>query len=121
MAKRKTKKKTKRPPLKDRVVAWWYDLDLSAVKRGLMGLLWTLGVAGLVAAVGLGVPRLEAFVAGATTTDAMEIRFVDPPAWLQGDLETWLMITAPGGAHRKQPPSRGPGSMSRGAGRHGLL
>jgi len=93
MAKRKSRK-SKRPPLRETIATWWYELDLSILRRGATGLLWVLGAAGVVIGVGLGVPRLETQVA-ATVTDGPEtIQFVAPPAWLQGDLESWLVITA---------------------------
>ncbi|MHC4416392.1 MAG: hypothetical protein ACYS0G_14045 [Planctomycetota bacterium] len=59
-----------------------------------------LSAVGLLVAVGLitgwvlGVPRLEAYASALQWKDDVEIRFVDPPAWVKGDLESKLVLTA---------------------------
>jgi hypothetical protein len=64
-----------------------------STRQSLGGIIWIVGLAGLVAAWMSGVPRLQAHVASHRPAAAPEVRFVDPPAWMSGDLEAWLVLT----------------------------
>jgi hypothetical protein len=103
MAKRKSKSKSKsksrkkastreRIPLGERLA----EVDWLRVRRVSHALVWVLGVAALVAAAVFGGPRLEAVAAARTTVNptTIEIRFLNPPAWMNGDLEAMLDHTA---------------------------
>lgn len=62
-------------------------------RRGLAAALSLAVVAGLVTAWITGVPRLKAYAAERNAPTFMEIHFTDPPAWVQGDLESLLVET----------------------------
>lgn len=53
-----------------------------------------LTVGALIGAWILGVPRLEAYASRHQEAGAADVRFVDPPAWVKGELKSTLLSTA---------------------------
>lgn len=86
------KKKTSTRP-KLQLTKWLRNIPWGNAARGSLALLWLLGIAGIAAVCWYGVPRLQAHVAEHASIDSIEIYFVDPPAWVRGDLELHLVRT----------------------------
>lgn len=93
MAARSKRKRKSRPAFRDRLAAQWAAIPWPDTRRTLNGAAWLAGIAALVAAWIFGVPRLQAYVAEHRPVTELEIRFLDPPAWMNGDLEAWLTLT----------------------------
>lgn len=89
MAKKKNKKNA---PAKPRL-QWLRNIEWSNIKRGLLALVWLVGIGGIAAAAWYGVPRLEAHAVEHSDLHTIEIYFIDPPAWVRGDLEAQLIQT----------------------------
>jgi len=87
--KAKKKKKSRRSP-----IAAIRETDWSVVRRLIMALVWTTALGAAVFGWTIGVPKLEALAAANTNTDLTEIRFLNAPAWMRGDLEAHLVMTA---------------------------
>jgi hypothetical protein len=70
------------------------DFEWLDARKVLVVAAWALGAGGLVSAWVLGVPRLEAYAAAQPQPDGVEVRFLDRPPWLDGDLEADLVRAA---------------------------
>ena len=70
------------------------DIEWLTARSALAAAGWVLAAGGLVAAWVLGVPRLEAYASARQAAGEIEVRFLDPPSWLDDDLETSLVLTA---------------------------
>ena len=84
----------KKTSLRDRLADWYYEIDWAWWRQSGLRSSWVLGVALLIGGWLLGVPRLQAHIAERSIAVDQEVRFLDPPAWMNGDLEAWLVITA---------------------------
>lgn len=91
MAKKK-KKTTRKKKAQPRFQAL-RNIEWASVKRGMKALAWLIGIGCVVGAAWYGVPRLEAHAIENSQVQTIEINFVDPPAWVQGDLEEYLLRT----------------------------
>lgn len=69
-------------------------VDWSQTRRVLTGMAWSAAGLGLVAAWIVGVPRLEQYAAAHQPPGTIEASFVNPPSWLDPDLETSLATLA---------------------------
>ena len=63
-------------------------------RRVLTGAAMLLAAGGLSTAWILGVPRLEAYASRHQEAGVPDVRFVDPPAWVKGELRSTLLSTA---------------------------
>ncbi|MHC4786939.1 MAG: hypothetical protein ACYTE6_13380 [Planctomycetota bacterium] len=88
MARRKRSKRKRRWTMPE------IDFDWDIAHRTVVVAAWVLGAGGLAAAWVLGVPRLEAYASARPGPGEVEVRYVDPPSWLDGDLEASLVLTA---------------------------
>jgi len=70
---------------------WIRSIEMANVKRGLIALCWLIGLAGIAAVAWYGVPRLEAHAGSAEGPETIEILFVDSPAWVNDELQEYLM------------------------------
>jgi len=68
-------------------------INWPSTRQTIHGVIWVGGLAGLVAGWVLGVPRLQAHVAAQRRAATPEVRFIDQPAWMSGDIEAWLVLT----------------------------
>jgi hypothetical protein len=71
-----------------------FGVDWGKGRRALIVATWVLGAGGLAAAWVLGVPRLEAYASAQPWPDQVEVRYLDPPSWLEDDLQASLVLTA---------------------------
>lgn len=85
----KKKKNTRSKPR----FQWVRNIDWPSAKRGLLALAWLIGIVGVGALSWYGVPKLEAHAVEHTEVPAIEIHYINPPAWIRGDLETQLNRT----------------------------
>ncbi|MCZ6835009.1 MAG: hypothetical protein O7G85_04475 [Planctomycetota bacterium] len=92
MASRSKKKKNK-TSLRDRLTDSLASINWPDPKQSLRFGTWVVGVGGLVASWILGVPKLQAYVAQHQPVQELEVRFTNPPVWMNGDLEAWLVLT----------------------------
>ncbi|MHC4947241.1 MAG: cell division protein FtsQ/DivIB [Planctomycetota bacterium] len=88
---RKTRSRGSRTP-------WWERLprpEAATVGRAAIAGAWIALVGGIAGLWSWGVPQLSAYASthGRPAAD-IEVRFRDAPAWLRGDLETLLLLTA---------------------------
>ena len=86
-------RRSKRLSFRDAIWNRIQDQDWERHRKQLSSVLLVLGCAAISAALMLGVPRLQARIAGATDMSEAEIRFINPPAWMNGQLEAWLVLT----------------------------
>jgi hypothetical protein len=70
------------------------EFDWLSALNGLVVAAWVLGIGGLVTAWVLGVPQLEAYASAQPPGGEIEVGFLDPPSWAEGDLEASLVLTA---------------------------
>ncbi len=88
MAKKKKKSSRSKPRFQ-----WLRNIEWSNVKRGSMAFAWLLGIGAIAALCWYGVPRLQAHAQTHVDDQVPELVFVDPPAWVQGELKTQLYRT----------------------------
>jgi hypothetical protein len=76
------------------VAALFARCDARVLRQSMVGVAWLAAVAAVVGAWVLGVPRLQAFAAHERFAGTIEVRFLDPPQWFNGDLADHLIQTA---------------------------
>ena len=69
------------------------DQDWASHRKHLASVFLVIGFAGIGAALMLGVPRLQARIDHEAAMTDSDIRFLNPPAWMNGGLEAWLVLT----------------------------
>jgi hypothetical protein len=95
MSKRKRPARTRsRRKRRWRLPDFDFDLDPAMMRRALVVGAWGIVAGGLVAAWALGVPRLEAYASAQQGREPVEVRLLDPPPWVSGDLKASLILTA---------------------------
>jgi hypothetical protein len=70
------------------------DLDPAVISRALRLGAWGLAAGLLVVAWALGVPRLEAYASDRQALGPVEVRLLNAPPWMSGDLKASLILTA---------------------------
>lgn len=86
MARRKKTKRTQ-PRLQ-----WLREMNWSNVRRAAIAAAWLIGVGGIGALLAIGVPHMEARATALADYDEVEVQFVDPPAWIEGDIRDDLTL-----------------------------
>ncbi|MCZ6736140.1 MAG: hypothetical protein O7C65_10165 [Planctomycetota bacterium] len=90
MPRRKRRRRKTKPAPKQPLVR----IDAVTRKRIAAGVSWALAVGGVITASVLGVPRLQAYASDRQQMGEIEVRFVNSPAWVTGDLQEMLVLTA---------------------------
>lgn len=85
MAKRKKRSKSK-PKLQ-----WLKEMNWANVRRGSLAMLWLLAITAAAFGASYAVPRLETRIAGDAQLEQIEIVFMDSPAWVSAELQTYLI------------------------------
>lgn len=86
-------RRSKRLSFRDAMWNRILDQDWASHRRHLASVSLVIGCAGIGAALMLGVPRLQARIGHEAAMTDPEIRFIDPPPWIDGQLEAWLVLT----------------------------
>ncbi|MHC4447910.1 MAG: cell division protein FtsQ/DivIB, partial [Planctomycetota bacterium] len=89
MSRRKKGRKTKSDRDCESLGERWISWRSAAIGAG-----WLSGLSALAAVWILGVPRLEGYASLAEPADTPQIRFAQPPAWLDADLSGRLIAVA---------------------------
>lgn len=93
MAKRSSKKKSKKQGIRARLGQFGGGLSLEALARPTIAAAWLLVIGGAVVGWMLGVPKLKAAIAeeaAALPPQPIEVVFLDAPAWVAGELRDEL-------------------------------
>ena len=95
MAQRKRTKTKKKPESKlAELQERFREGDLATWGRGLVISGWGLLASAFTLGLFMGVPAMRRAAAAASPPTAVQVAFIDPPAWMQGDLAAHLEITA---------------------------
>ena len=70
------------------------EMDWTGVRRTVSVVTWTTAATALVLGWMIGLPKLEAAATQRADTEDGQIRFVDAPKWMRGDLKAHLVMTA---------------------------
>ncbi len=82
----KRRKKPAKPSLRDRLAEFRPSINRPAAVTAA----WIVGIAVLLTAWVMGVPRLEAHASSRHESRRIEVEFSDPPSWLKGELADHL-------------------------------
>lgn len=96
MAKRKTRKKSKGRRFPIDLAGLFGRVSWPGIRRAGVIAAWVIGIGGILWAWVWGVPRLEAYAVTQqqATVGQIEVRFIDPPAWMKDDLLLSLSLAA---------------------------
>ncbi len=72
----------------------WQSINSPGMKRLASPAAWAAGIAAIIAAWWIGVPKLQAYAATNLNAPAPEIVFTHKPSWMKGDIEKGVILTA---------------------------